>query len=175
MKYVETWKAVIFNPSNFFQKMPIEENYSNPVRFVVINALTMSLLAVIVGPLWDPRMAVLWEFGIFSATFFALLLPVLVVPGIFLFSTVLHISFMSFGGKGSYEGTFRVLAYSSSVGVFELIPVLHLLNGFYGVYLQILGGKYVHNLSTVRSAMAVLLPVAVVGIWLFLNIWDKIY
>lgn len=174
MKYVETWKAVIFNPSNFFRKMPIEESYSNPLRFVVINALIGGLLMVIVGPLWDPRMAVLWEFGIFSAALFTLILSVLVVPGIFLFSTVLHISFITFGGKGSYDGTLRVLAYASSVGVFESIPVLHLLNSFYGVYLQILGGKYVHNLSTLRSAMAVLLPIAIISIGLFLVIWDEI-
>ena len=74
---------------------------------------------------------------------------------------ILFIFFKIFGGSGDYEDTVRILSYSSAAQVFVLIPVIGWIISLYGIRLNIIGGKHVHNLTTVKSAIAVLLPVVI--------------
>ncbi|WP_269850977.1 YIP1 family protein [Methanosarcina horonobensis] len=62
------------------------------------------------------------------------------------------------GGKGSYEGTVRFISYATAVMLLSWIPFIGWIFGFYGIYLYILGGMIVHDVSMVKSAIAVLLP-----------------
>ncbi len=62
------------------------------------------------------------------------------------------------GGTGSYEGTVRFISYATAVLLLSWIPIISWVIGIYGIYLYIVGGMYVHNVSMARSAIAVLLP-----------------
>lgn len=66
-----------------------------------------------------------------------------------------------FEGRGDYEATFRVLAYSSAVVVFVGLPVVKYFAAIYGAYLLILGLAKAHAFDTVRSLLTVMLSVAV--------------
>ena len=83
------------------------------------------------------------------------------IVGLFVGGIILFVFFKIFGGSGGYEGTVRILSYSSAAQVFAWIPVIGWIISLYGIWLNIVGGKHVHNLTTVKSAIAVLLPLVI--------------
>ncbi len=60
------------------------------------------------------------------------------------------------------EGTFRVGAYSSVTSLVSWIPVIGWIASLYGIYLAIMGIREVHNTSTGKAALVVLIPAVVV-------------
>ena len=75
---------------------------------------------------------------------------------------ILHLGVLILGGRGGYEGTFRVLTYCASTSVFQAIPFIGgLINGIYGLILTIIGFKKVHDFSTGRAFFAILFPVVI--------------
>lgn len=46
--------------------------------------------------------------------------------------------------------------------VLSWIPIISWIVGIYGIYLYIVGGMYVHDMSMVKSAIAILLPTLIV-------------
>lgn len=172
MGYIETWKKVVFKPSSFFREMPEKGGFADPIMFTIMNALIAGVLAATVGRVFDPRMNVIWEAGNVSFLFFMSFLVIGIVLLNFVFGAILHVLFRLVGGKGSYQGTFRLVAYAGAPGIFEAVPLLH--SSLYTPYLQIVGGRHVHNISMKRSAVAVLLPIAAMTIGLFLLIWPEI-
>jgi hypothetical protein len=65
------------------------------------------------------------------------------------------------GKKTSYETTLRVLSYSGGASaLFLVIPVLgSIVSGVFTIYANIVGLARTHQISGVRAAVAVLLPV----------------
>jgi len=173
MSYIDTWKKVVFHPSRFFQEMPENGGYADPIIFSVMNSLTAGLLTATVGRVFDPRLEVIWEAGNVSFFLFLLFLVVFIILLNFIFGLILHILFRLAGGTGSYQGTFRLVAYAAAPGIFEFVPIFH--SSVYTPYLQIVGGKYVHSISTKKSAIAVLIPILLFGIVMFLLIWHEIF
>lgn len=77
------------------------------------------------------------------------------------------------GGKGTFEGTFRVLAYANAAQVIKLIPVLGLpLAMIGGLLLTVVGMRRAHGLSGGKSLLAALwwVPFAVLIVLLF-SVW----
>ncbi|MDQ3862926.1 MAG: YIP1 family protein, partial [Actinomycetota bacterium] len=67
------------------------------------------------------------------------------------------------GSRNSgYEATLRVSAYSSETSLVSWIPFIGWIASLYGIYLAIVGIREVHNTTTGRAAIVVLIPVAVV-------------
>jgi hypothetical protein len=82
---------------------------------------------------------------------------------IFLFigAAILNLIYKLLGGTGTYEGTVRFMSYATAVQVLSWIPILGFIVGLYRIYLYIVGGMSVHNVSMGRSAIAVLLPTVI--------------
>lgn len=74
----------------------------------------------------------------------------------------IHIFFKILGGKGTYEGTVRLLAYTSAIMVLSWIPFLFILPDIYMIYMAVIGGTKVHKISTTRSVIAVVTPLIIV-------------
>jgi hypothetical protein len=154
MDYIETWKEVIQRPSVFYRKMPTTGGYADPLTFAAISYIIYGLLTAI------------FKIGIFSSrgfSFSAMLGTIIVTPiagiiSLFIGGAILYIIYKALGGTGSYEGTVRFLSYASAPMVLSWIPFLGLIAGIYGLYLYIVGGMTVHNVSMGKSAIAVLLP-----------------
>jgi len=95
--------------------------------------------------------------------FFAILMTVIITPiagiiSIFIEAAILYIIYKILGGTGSYEGTVRFISYATAVLVLSWIPIIGWIAGIYGIYLYIVGGIYVHDISMARSVIAILLP-----------------
>jgi len=152
--FKNTWLKVIKTPGDFFEQMPAKGGYADPVKFAaicyLIAGIGMSIITMVGGS--TPGM-------VFSDI---ILMPVIGVMGIFIGGSILHIFFKILGGKGTYEGTMRLLAYSSAVAVFSWIPFLFILPDLYMIYMAVIGGTKVHKISTTRSVIAVVTPLIIV-------------
>ena len=65
-------------------------------------------------------------------------------------------------GNAGFAGTFRVSAYSSVTSLVSWIPVIGWIASLYGIYLAIVGVREIHNTSTGKAAIVVLIPAVVV-------------
>lgn len=192
MGYIETWKEVIQSPSDFYREMPKTGGYADPLTFAAISFIIYALLAALLTALFGPGM---YMSGMYGGTyggmyegmygsarglgFFAILMIVIITPisgiiSLFIEAAILYIIYKILGGTGSYEGTVRFISYATAVLVLFWIPIVGWIAGIYGIYLYIVGGMHVHDVSMARSAIAVLLPtllvillMAIVMAWLF--------
>jgi hypothetical protein len=163
--FKNTWLKVIKTPADFFMQMPTSGVYADPVKFAVVCYLIAGIFMAII-----PLAAYFLFAGIgiteitliigFSSILF---IPVIGVIGLFIGALILHIFFKILGGKGTYDDTFRILAYASATAVFSWIPFVGILAGLYMIYVVVIGGTKVHKISTLKSVVAVVMPV-VIGI-----------
>ena len=155
--YVDTLKKVLTDPEGFYSEMPTEGGYQEPLTFAAINFAIVGLLSGIIAVIISGTGA-----GSIVSTLVGAVIGGIV--GLFIVGIILLIFFKIFGGTGSYEGTVRILSYSSAVQVFAWIPVIGWIISLYGIWLNIVGGKHVHNLTTVKSAIAVLIPIIILAV-----------
>jgi hypothetical protein len=101
---------------------------------------------------------------------FALMAPLIVVASTFFAAAIVHLLLIMFGGAPQpYETTFRVISYSWAVGVFNLLPICGVFIGaIWRVVVQIIGLREAHGVPGGRAAAAVLIPVILACLCLFL-------
>jgi len=178
MNYIETCKEVILRPSDFYRKMPITGGYSEPVIFAVISLIISLLLNAIVSYgmfIFGIHSSILTFGSIpfskfdFSVFLYVIELFFIGVTVIFILPLILNFLYKILGGTGSYEGTMRFMCYGYAINLISWIPLLGLIAGIYSIYIVIVGGSFVHNVSMGRSAVIVLL-VYPVTIFIFIII-----
>lgn len=90
---------------------------------------------------------------------------VLGVLNLFIGAGINHIFFKAFGGKGNYQSTFKILAYSNIPGVIlSIIPIANLIGAVISLSLMYQMGKQLHNLSGGRVIGVMLMPLILIGI-----------
>jgi len=155
-KFIETWKKVITTPGDFYKEMPTSGGYEEPLKFAAINYLIAGIGTALI------------TFGsMFGAVIAA---PILGIVGVLIGGLILHICFKIVGGSGSYEGTVRTVSYASAISAVSWIPLVGWIIGLYAIYLNIVGGTFVHDLTMGKSAIAVFIPIiilTILGILLF--------
>lgn len=152
------------SPSHFYSKMPRTGGYAAPILFAVVNVAIYSLFYLLFNP-------GAYDIGGFSSPMIfavALLAPVVGVVALFLDATLIHIIQKVFGGKGNYEGTLRFVFYASAATSLLWIPLAGGIFGVYQLYLYVVGGRVVHEVSLERSALAVFLSILLVIVFIML-------
>src|SRR3990167_69050 len=114
--YFSQVKSVILSPRTFFDSMPVTGGLYEPLKFFAV-AMTV-----------DVVMSLLTNFNIMVAITKLILLPV----GLCLIALLANFLAQAMGGKGQFEGTMRIYAYSSATLLVGWIPVLNLLAALYG-------------------------------------------
>jgi len=140
---IETFKAIILSPSEFFQNMPLDGGLQKPVVFLLIASVVSSLGILVISQ--QPLQAV-QELGVRLVTSF--------VSAAYLFLICRGV-----GGQGTFEGTFRAFVYASAPAIFSWVPLVNVLAVIYTLFLLKTGLEKAHDLSPQRSMTAV-------GIWL---------
>ncbi len=157
---VQTLKQSMFAPTAFFEKMPLHRGFLLPVLFAVIVGTIGSMAAY----LWSMAVGstVLSELAGSNrnAAFLAVLIPLFVFLGIFLWGMILHVSLFLVGGaKEDFEATFRVVCYTSGPELLGVIPVIGgLASLVWKVYITVAGLRSVHGISNGRAIAALVLP-----------------
>jgi hypothetical protein len=177
LDFVHRAIAVITKPSEFF-KEKFTEDLGTPVVHVAIVTLISSILGIIFGlfiqvPLQlmaggsVPEVIIATLIG---GVFAVILAPILGVIGWAIGSGIWHIFVILVGGKGGLKRTAKVMAYVSTINILTSIPLIGLLAWFYGLYLTWVGFKTQHNLTGMRAAIAILIPIILVLILIILLI-----
>jgi hypothetical protein len=138
-------KHVLTNPVEFFDQMHTEGGLAEPTIFLVIAASIYGLFEAIghLNPI------------VFFQTFASSL------AFVYLGAIIVNFALKAFGGKGNYESTLRVLAFSKATLLFAWISVASFaIGGFlaigYSVYLNVIGCKKIHQLATPITASVVI-------------------
>jgi hypothetical protein len=180
MDYIETWKEVMQSPSDFYREMPTTGGYADPLTFAAISFIIYALLTALLtvlfghamymggmyGGMYDGMYGGARGFGFFAILMTVIFTPIAGIISLFIEAAILYIIYKILGGTGSYEGTVRFICYATAVLVLSWIPFLGWVVGIYGIYLYIVGGMYVHDVSMTRSVIAVLLPVLLVFLFM---------
>jgi len=171
-------RDIIFRPQVFFQGMPLTEGYLRPVLFastVFLIVLAYNVLLVATGLPFPNGQGVKDNALLWGALLKAPVLYALWILGLFLGSAILHLSFRLLKGKATFQGTFRLFAYSTVANLLSLVPLFgQYLSTVYALVLIMFGGRYVHGLSSPRSIAAPLLPALLAWAVLFTLIYTGV-
>jgi len=162
---VENVKLCLFEPADFFRRMPRAGDLGSPVLYILI----LGWIGGGVTQVWQ------YLFGQWFGSFLGQPPPALgftigmivgfpfgIVIGLFIGAGILHLGLMIVGGaKSGFESTLRVMAYSTgSAGIFQVVPILGpLVGGIWGMVIEIMGLAKVNNITYLRATVAVFLPI----------------
>ena len=95
-----------------------------------------------------------------------ILAPIIIVCGLFIGSAIFHVSFMIVGAltssRSQFEGTFRVVSYSSIAHLAYVIPIVGGLAALaWRVYLMMLGVQELHKTTQNKAIFGILLPILI--------------
>jgi hypothetical protein len=170
--FVETLVTVLTKPDAAFRAMKIEGGLVEPLIYALIGGWLGGVVAFLfslgfksVGLFAnrDNAFGMLTGMGIGSIAFI-ILLPVMIVIGLFIGAAIVHLCLMIVGGANkTFEATFRVLAFSQgSTGPLQMIPVCGgLIAGVWGLVVTCIGLARAHETGTERAVFAVFLPLIV--------------
>lgn len=180
---LETVKALASNPRDAWARARESGGYGAPLLFAVI----VSWVAVAVQSLW---MGLFWRGAIpflphalagrfpgvlgLGRAFIAIrliLAPIGVVVGLFVAAAILHVCYLLVGALrasvSGFEGTLRVVAYSSVASLGQIIPLVGgLLAIVAWIILATFGGARMHRTTTGKALAAILIPIALLCVGL---------
>ncbi|MCK5176488.1 MAG: YIP1 family protein, partial [Candidatus Aenigmarchaeota archaeon] len=133
MNFIEKAKMIIFDPKGFFNIMPQKGGYKEPIIFYTIFIIIPILLYVLYLTIVDFFSV---ETFIFLSITVSIGLLILILINLFLSPLFFNILFKRLGGKGTYESTFRVIAYSSVPYIIIWLPLVGLPAAFYQFYIE---------------------------------------
>ncbi|MFB6161146.1 MAG: YIP1 family protein [Haloferacaceae archaeon] len=158
MSYARRWsmltKHLLFKPGFFFENFNVRESYGFPIAYATVSAFVgVGVLAALsfVLNLADPANALVG-----SAVLLALFVPLTILSfGVRVL--VAHAIVYAFGERG-LQRTLEAFAYPTVVTMTTAyVPLLNLVGGLYGLYLQTKGVARFHGLSDGKALVAVLL------------------
>jgi len=159
--FINAVRGVVTAPVGFFRGIRRQGDFVNPLIFAIICYEVSAILGGLLG-LVGVGMGDAQGFGSFLIGI--ILAPIGAAIGLFIGAGILHLLVMLIVGSrnAGYEGTFRVGAYSAVTTLVSWIPIIGLIASLYGIYLAIMGVREIHNTSTGKAAIVVLIPAVVV-------------
>lgn len=167
--FTECIKEAITRPVNFFQQVSGGYGWQRPLLFAVIVCEISFLIGsvfqlgfklmtdvAIGGPFAAFMVPLTWFFTILSL----IIMPVMIGLAVLIGAGINHLCLMLFGAaKRDFIHTFRVASYVMVSQVCTILPLFGPMAAVvWGVVLNIIGLKVVHDTTYGRSALAVLLP-----------------
>ncbi len=179
MEFIDYWyrtaKAIVTQPKDFFKNMPVSGGFKEPFWFAMVNMLISSVLSIgFTAAAMDVELKMALQFfGINEPIYMLIVIPIVFVLGsigLFLSSGIYHLLLKLVGAKKNFEATFRVIAFLSVFNIFSsissvnslIIDLAVIVFLLYVVYIMIYALKEVHEISFLRSAIAVLLPAMII-------------
>jgi hypothetical protein len=170
--FIETLVMVLTRPGEAFTVMKREGGLGEPLIYALIGGCVGGLVSFLfslglqsIGLFADQHdtFAAMAGMGVGSVAVIVLL-PFLVVIGLFIFSAIVHLCLMIVGGaRQSFETTFRVVAFSQgSTGPLQMVPICGGFIAFvWSLVCNCIGLARAHEIDTGRAILAVLLPLIV--------------
>jgi hypothetical protein len=156
--FIAAVQAVVLRPVDFFRGILRQGDLINPLIFAII---CYEVSAILGGLLSLVGFSGSRGFGAFIISI--ILAPIFAAIGLFIGAGILYLLVMVIVGSrnSGFEATFRVVAYSAVTSLVSWIPFIGWILSLYGIYLGIVGIREVHNTTTGKAALVILIPVAV--------------
>lgn len=171
--WFETVSILITKPSEAFTIMRPEGGITDPLLFGLIGGCLGSIVSLLfqgvlqsipglnsTNPFADYLGIGSWTMILINAV----VMPVIIILGLFVGSAVLHLCLMLVGGANrSFETTFRVACYTTgSANLFSMIPGCGgLIATVYYIIMECIGLSRAHQTTTGKALMAIFLPLLV--------------
>jgi hypothetical protein len=158
--FIATVQAVVLRPVDFFRGILRQGDFINPLIFAIICYEVAAILGGLIRLVGIG--ATNQGFGGFIVSI--ILAPIFAAIGLFIGAGILHLLVMLIVGSrnSGFEATFRVGAYAAVTSLVSWIPFIGGILALYGIYLGIVGIREMHNTTTGKAALVVLIPVAVI-------------
>ena len=162
-KYFSDCARVLAHPSEFFSKVSLKSLYDDgfvfALRSIALFSFALGVLLVLMGPdVWTCFVALVMVVGLIVSG----------VAELFVFSFSFHLFLRVFGAKRSFDETFGVVGYSTSVLVYAWFLPLLVIAPFHFLYVASAGFARVHGVSRLRGVGAMVLPVVIAVVVVFL-------
>lgn len=164
--FVGTVREMVTNPAGFFRGIARRGDYANPLIFAlvctVISAAIGGFLGVLYAILGIGGTGVGEAVGAFVASMF--FMPIIFTIALFVGAGILHllVALIIKPADTGFEATFRVVSYANVTELVSWVPVLGPLVAFVAsIALSIVGIREVHETTTGKAALVVLIPAAV--------------
>lgn len=181
---LKTVKAALFDPTDFFKKMPVTGGLADPL----IYALIVGMVGMMFSYLWQilfqgliqsympAEMKTMQGYNMFRGiglAFMAFIAPFIVILGLFISTGIMHLFLMMVkGARAGFEATFRVASYSYSTNLLNVVPFCGgLIAMVWSIVLLIIGLKEAHETSGGKAAFAVLAPFVLVFVCCILMVF----
>jgi hypothetical protein len=177
--FADVVRRVVLQPVGFFAGLPRRGSLLNPLVF----ALICTEIAAIVGGILSlagvggafvtgygfqvPENQGLGEF--IGSVVFA---PIGGAIGVFVVAGIAHLLVRLVVGatNAGFGATFRVAAYTSVTSLVSWIPFVGGLLALYGIYLSVVGIREMHNTTTGKALVVVVLPVILIVVLALLGL-----
>jgi hypothetical protein len=156
----ETLKESLLSPQAFFSRCPRTGGFVAPLLY----ALIVKTVGTLASVLWvfSTNSAYLEKLGLSgNATLLVgLMIPVALFLNVVIEAGAVHLSLFLLGSaRENLEATFRVVCYGSGPELLDVIPII---GGWaalmWKTFLIIIGLREVHQISTGRAVLAIVLP-----------------
>jgi len=155
--FIPILRSIVTQPVPFFAAIPRRGNYVGPLVFALIcaeiSALIGGVLSLTTGA----------SIGDLIVTLIRT--PISTAIGLFIGAAIAHVLVYLIVGSSSnsgFEATFRVVAYSSVTSIAAWIPIIGPLISIYGIYLAIVGIREIHQTTTSKAVLVVLIPTVII-------------
>ena len=169
----EKAKGFLVSPVSTFQEVK-GEDLGSVVKYFIVLALVFSILCTIIfaaiGSMITSFMPTnMLPFGaaggVVGAVVLFITLIVGLILGLFIGGAILHIFVYIVGGRKGYAQTVKAIAYGMTPTLLlGWIPVIGIIAGIWALIVEILGIRELHEISTGKAVLAVLLPAIISGI-----------
>ncbi len=169
MDFFEKVKGFILEPSKTFDATK-GENLDEAIKYyAVIAAIYSAIFAVLfafVGTLFGSMMGgrnlgmlMGAGAGASGAIILFVLFMIFSIIGAFVCGAILHIFVYIVGGRQGIAQTIKAVMYGSTPGLLlGWIPVVNIITAIWSIVLNILGIRQLHELTTGKAVLAVLIP-----------------
>jgi len=172
--FLDTAKLFITAPDQAWARTRETGDYTRPLLFGLIIAWVGAIFNAVWGTMFGAGLMKMLpaQYSRFGAMGMGgrglianiILAPIFILCGLFIGSAIFHVSFMIVGAltnsKSQFEGTFRVVSYSSIAHIAYVIPFV---GGFvalvWRIYLMMLGVQQLHKANQGKALMGILLPI----------------
>ena len=175
--FVEALKLFVVSPVEAFGQTRRKGDYASPLLFAIV----VGWVGVLIAKIWETLlgMSILSTFppelrdqlpflvggSSFGLVLSQILAPVYILVALFIWSALLHLCLVLVGGlkhsSAGFEGTFRVVSYTTVAQLGSLVPVLgSVITLVWSIVLGVIGITSLHKSTQGQAIAALLIPLA---------------
>jgi hypothetical protein len=166
--FVGTVRDLVTRPVDFFRGIVRRGDFVNPLIFALVGAVISAAIGGFLGVLYATATVGIGGTGVWGAIgalvasmFFT---PIISAIALFICAGILHflVALVVKPANAGFEATFRVVSYSNVVQLVGWVPILGpLVATVASIVLSVIGVREVHETTTGKAALVVLIPAAV--------------